>query len=131
MHQLHSITINNVLRDLLDQFVIAYLDNILKFLEDLVQDQSYVHMVLERLSQHGLFMKCALGQTFMEFLGFILSPEGLKMDLWKVQTVHKWKVPQNFRQLQRFLGFITNFAQLVSPLAIILFKKKKSVILVC
>src|SRR5258708_16215768 len=46
----------------------------------------------------------------VEYLGFILSPEGLCMDPAKVTTIQAWPVPCNVCEVQSFLGF-TNFYQ--------------------
>src|ERR1700677_1813008 len=44
----------------------------------------------------------------VEYLGFVLSPEGLKMDQTKVATIQAWLEPRNVHDIQSFLGF-TNF----------------------
>src|SRR5258708_20134906 len=44
----------------------------------------------------------------VEYLGFILSAEGLRMDPAKVSLIQAWLVPHNVREVQSFLGF-TNF----------------------
>ena len=41
----------------------------------------------------------------MEFLGFIATTEGLKMDLKKVEAIVSWRVPKTVRDVQCFLGF--------------------------
>ncbi len=46
----------------------------------------------------------------VEYLGFILSPEGLRMDLAKVSMIQSWPEPCNIHKVQSFLGF-TNFYQ--------------------
>ena len=46
----------------------------------------------------------------MEYLGFILSPEGLCMDPAKVSMIQSWPEPHNICEVQSFLGF-TNFYQ--------------------
>lgn len=84
------------LQDLLDQFVVVYLDDILIFSGDLVQHTTHVHIVLERLYQYGLYAKLekrTFNQTSAKLLGFILSLEGFKMDLCKVQAFPDWAAP--------------------------------------
>ncbi len=46
----------------------------------------------------------------MEYLGFILSLEGLHMDLAKVSMIQSWPELHNICKVQSFLGF-TNFYQ--------------------
>src|SRR5258708_234728 len=59
----------------------------------------------------------------VEYLGFILSPEGLRMDPAKVSMIQAWPVPQNVRKVQSFLGFtnfyrcfISGYAEFTQPL---------------
>jgi len=48
--------------------------------------------------------------TEVEFLGYILSWEGVKMAQEKVQAVLDWKTPASLTEVQLFLGF-ANFYQ--------------------
>ena len=59
----------------------------------------------------------------MEYLGFILSPEGLCMDLVKVSMIQSWPEPHNIHEVQSFLGFtnfyccfISHYAEFTQPL---------------
>src|SRR5258708_34340598 len=62
----------------------------------------------------------------VEYLGFILSPEGLRMDLAKVSTIQSWLEPCNIHEVQSFLGFanfyrrfISHYMELTQPLTIL------------
>src|SRR5258707_1084136 len=59
----------------------------------------------------------------MEYLSFILSPEGLCMDPAKVSMIQSWPEPHNIREVQSFLGFtnfyrcfISHYAEFTQPL---------------
>src|SRR5258706_8117705 len=59
----------------------------------------------------------------VEYLGFILTPTGLHMDLMKVATIQGWPEPWNVCDVQSFLGFanfyhrfITDYSQMTLPL---------------
>src|SRR6266481_8356611 len=59
----------------------------------------------------------------VEYLGFILSPEGLHMDPAKVLMIQAWPVPRNVCEVQSFLGFanfyrcfISSYAEFTQPL---------------
>ncbi len=41
----------------------------------------------------------------VEYLGFILSLEGLCMDPAKVSMIQSWPEPHNIHEVQSFLGF--------------------------
>uniref|UniRef100_A0A8C5M421 Gypsy retrotransposon integrase-like protein 1 n=1 Tax=Leptobrachium leishanense TaxID=445787 RepID=A0A8C5M421_9ANUR len=118
--------VNDVFRDLLDRFVIIYLDDILIYSPTLEEHQRNVEEVLSRLRNHQLYAKldkCSFNQSRISFLGYILSPGKLEMDPEKVAAIHSWPTPTNKKEVQRFLGFsnfyrkfIRNFSHIVQPL---------------
>ena len=118
--------INDVLRDMLDLFVVVYLDDILIFSENLEQHREHVCRVLQRLREQSLYIKlekCEFEQTTTQFLGYIISPEGLSMDPRKIQAVIDWPPPKNEKEIQRFVGFanfyrkfIRNFSKIITPI---------------
>ena len=71
---------NEIFSDLLDVCVVVYLDDILIYSDNLVDHKQHVKEVLTRLRKYKLYAspsKCFFHQREVEFLGFILSPEGL------------------------------------------------------
>ncbi|KAL0173539.1 hypothetical protein M9458_029507, partial [Cirrhinus mrigala] len=118
--------VNDVLRDMLDQFIYVYLDDILIFSHSLQEHVQHVRRVLQRLLENGLYVKaekCVFHAQSVPFLGYIVSVEGLRMDPDKIQAVVDWPTPDSRKALQRFLGFanfyrcfIRNFSQLAAPL---------------
>lgn len=84
---------NDIFSDLLDVCVVVYLDDILIYFNNLENHKNHVKEVLRRLRDNDLYTsptKCAFHQCRVEFLGFILSPEGVQMDEKKVQTIQDW-----------------------------------------
>ncbi len=118
--------VNDVLRDMVDQFIYVYLDDILIFSSSLQEHVQHVRRVLQRLLENGLFVKAekyAFHAQSVPFLGYIISSEGMRMDPDKVKAVVDWPTPDSRKALQRFLGFanfyrrfIRNFSQLAVPL---------------
>lgn len=118
--------VNDVLRDMIDQFIYVYLDDILIFSRSLQEHVQHVRRVLQRLLENGLFVKaekCVFHAQSVPFLGHIVSVEGVRMDPEKIQAVVNWPNPESRKALQRFLGFanfyrrfIRNFSQLAAPL---------------
>ncbi len=118
--------VNDVLRDMVDQVIYVYLDDILIFSHSLQEYVQHVRQVLQRLLENGLYVKaekCVFHAQSGPFLGYIVSAEGVRMDTDKVQAVVNWPTPDSRKALQRFLGFanfyqwfISNFSQLAAPL---------------
>ncbi|CCO35846.1 Retrotransposable element Tf2 155 kDa protein type 2 [Rhizoctonia solani AG-1 IB] len=117
---------NNLFQDLLDVYVIIYLDNILIFSKNEVEHKFHVHEVLQRLEAAQLFCKgskCKFHRTQVEYLGIIVSNQGFSLDKLKIQAVQEWLVPTTVKQVQSFLGFanflrqfVANFSHMARPL---------------
>ena len=67
--------------------------------------------------------KCEFHVPSVSFLGFIIEKAQIRSDPVKVQAVADWPVPENRKQLQRFLGFanfyrrfIRDFSKVAAPL---------------
>ena len=85
---------NDVFREFLDHFVVVYLDNILVFSKNEKDHENHVWLVLEKLCSVGFYAKlekCVFHQPQVEFLGYIISREGLPMDPKKIEVVISWK----------------------------------------
>ena len=117
---------NNIFADMLDVCVVVYLDDILIYSADEATNREQVREVLRRLRKHGLFAKpekCEFYKEKIEFLGYLLSPQGLTMDPAKIQVILDWPEPRRVKDIQSFLGFanfyrrfIYNFSDLTVPL---------------
>jgi len=72
--------INHTLHEYLDDFVVAYLDDILIFSKDYDQHVEHVKKVLAKLLEAKLWIKltkCEFHRHSVRFLGFIISREGI------------------------------------------------------
>ncbi len=100
--------INSVLYDYLDLTCIVYLDDILIYSQNAKTDAQDVRKLLKRLLKHGLFVKlkkCVFGVLEIDFLGFILPIEGVKIDPSRISTIEEWQVPKRVWDIQVFLRF--------------------------
>ncbi|MBW0530176.1 hypothetical protein O181_069891 [Austropuccinia psidii MF-1] len=103
--------VNDIFQDLLDVYVVVYLDEIMVFSKAEEEHVTHVSTVLSRLITNNLFakaLKCLFHVSSVEYLGYVVSSEGLKMDQEKVQQVLNWPPPRNLKAFKSFLGF-TNF----------------------
>lgn len=117
---------NELFADLLDVNVVVYLDDILIYLENPADHRKHVREVLRRLREASLFAslkKCIFNVDTVEFLGYIISPNGLAMDESKVQVIRDWPTPRKIKDVQSFLGFanfyrrfISDYSDIVVPL---------------
>ena len=118
--------INDTLREFLDDFCTAYLDDILIYSDCEAEHEIHVKRVLQKLREAGLqadVTKCAFHVTEVPYLGLIITTEGVKMDSAKVDTIVNWPGLVNLKDVQSFLGFanfyrrfIYGYSKLAAPL---------------
>ena len=120
--------INWTLREYLDDFVSAYIDDILIYTDgSRSEHRQHVRKVLAKLHEAGLQLdidKSEFEVKSTKYLGFIVEAgEGVRMDPAKVEAVLKWEAPQSVKGVQSFLGFanfyrpfIKDFSKVAGPL---------------
>ncbi|MBW0498614.1 hypothetical protein O181_038329 [Austropuccinia psidii MF-1] len=100
--------VNDMFADLLNNFFVIYLDDIIVFSSSEEEHVKHVASILQRLRDNRLFSKaskCVFHASRVEYLGYFVSSDGLKMDSAKVQHILNWPHPKNITALQSFLGF--------------------------
>ena len=128
--------INDVLREYLDVFCSAYLDDILIYSNSQEEHTEHAQKVLEKLKQAGLYLdinKCQFHVQEVKYLGLMITTEGLKMDPQKVETITQWKPARCVKDVQAFLGFanfyrrfIRGYSKIAAPLSALTRKDRKA-----
>ena len=88
---------NNIFSDLLDVYVVIYLDDILIYLNNMSEHHWHVKEVLKCLRKAGLYAKaekCEFHSKSVEYLGYILSSSGLTMSDDKIKIIQDWLEPK-------------------------------------
>ncbi|KAL0163605.1 hypothetical protein M9458_039358, partial [Cirrhinus mrigala] len=121
---------NEVFREFLHRFVVVYIDDILIYSRNLAEHRQHIQQVLHKLREYSLYLKiekCEFHQPPLQFLGYVISAEGVQMDQGKVSAIQEWPQPLTVKELQRFLGFsnfyrqfIKNYSSITAPLTSLL-----------
>lgn len=117
---------NEVLRGLIGKACFVYMDDIVCYGTDLHSQLENLRLVFERLRQHKLLLqpeKCSFLKTSTNFLGHVITRDGVKPDPSKVEAVKRFPRPKDCKELKSFLGlagyyrrFVKDFAQIARPL---------------
>ncbi|KAK1653337.1 hypothetical protein QYE76_071142 [Lolium multiflorum] len=123
---------NKIFMKYLDKFVIVFIDDILIYSKDKEEHAKHLKIVLQILREHQLyakFSKCKFWLDSVEFLGHVLTKEGIAVNPSKVQSVLEWKSPKNAKEIRGFLGmagyyrrFIEGFSKIAGPMTKLLKK---------
>ncbi|GFR52906.1 hypothetical protein Agub_g15551 [Astrephomene gubernaculifera] len=113
-------------RQYIDKFVVCYLDDILVYSKTKEEHLEHLRLVFDILRKQQLYAKrskCHWAQSQVEYLGHIVSVDGVRMDPRKTAAVRDWPVPTNVQELRKFLGltnyfrkFIARYSVLAAPL---------------
>ena len=98
---------SDVLRPYLRKFVLVFFDDILIYSKSLDDHLHQLAMVLETLVAHQLvanFKKCQFAVDKIEYLGHVISSEGVAADPTKIEAMVKWPAPKNVKELGGFFG---------------------------
>ena len=98
---------NRVFHPYFDQFVVVFIDEILVYSKDAQEHEHHLRIVLQILREKQLFAKlskCDFWIKEVSFLGHIVSVEGIRVDLLKIEAVINWKPPRNVTEVRSFFG---------------------------
>ena len=116
----------HVLRGLEWDICLVYIDDLIIFSRSFDNHLLHLEQVFKRLREANLRLKpskCHFVKSEVEYLGHVVSADGLKPNSAKIRAVQEFPVPNNVTGVKAFLGlcnyyrrFIKGFAQIASPL---------------
>ena len=111
------------------EFVSVYLDDVIVFSETFTDHIKHLEAVFDHLKEAGLMLnpkKCRIVCNEVEYLGHVVTLQGLKPNNRNLDAVKNFPPPVNLRQLQQFLGltsyyrrFVPDYAKIAYPLHIL------------
>jgi hypothetical protein len=108
--------INQTLREYLDVFVIAYLDDLVVYSKREEDHEEHVRLVLKALMDAGLYCKlskCTFSAREIELLGYVVSDKGVSMSTSRLNTILEWPEPRSIKDIQQFIGFASFYRRFV------------------
>ena len=90
--------INNVLSKYLDQFVVVFVDEILIYSKSEQEHKEHLKIILQVLREHQLYAqlsKCDFYKNKIQYLGHMISADGISVDPEKIKAIIDWPVPKD------------------------------------
>ena len=117
---------SRVLHGLEWKLCLVYIDDVIVFASSFEEHLARLQLVLDRLRMANLKLKpskCHFTKTLVNFLGFVVSAEGVSPDPAKIDAVKSYPTPTCVKDIRSFLGlanyyrrFVQGFAKIASPL---------------
>jgi hypothetical protein len=124
---------NTIFASLLRKCVLVFMDDILVYSRTLEDHILHLQQVFDILHCNKFLLKrfkCVFAEQSLEYLGHIMSKDGVATKPSKVEAVQSWPVPRNVKQLRGFLGltryyrrFIQHYGVISRPLTQLLKKE--------
>lgn len=117
---------NEVFEEYIRKFILIFFYDILIYSGILEEHEHHLRLVFDKLRAHQLFVKrskCELARAEVEYLGHVISRNGVAADQNKVDAMVAWPKPNNIKSLRGFLGlkgyyrsFVKNYGIISRPL---------------
>jgi len=108
--------INDIFANILDICIVIHLDDILIYLNNLQEHKNHIKEVLHGLKANKLYIsleKFFFHQEWVEFLGYVLSPEDLQINNKKIKVIQDWLIPKYIKEIQVFLDFVNFYRKFI------------------
>ena len=94
--------LNSIFKPFLRKFVLVFFDDILIYNKSWKDRVEHIDRVLQLLEEKQLYAKrpkCFFGVKEVEYLGHIVSHEGVKVDPRKIKAIKEWEIPTFIKNL--------------------------------
>ena len=126
---------NNVMHKYLDKFVVVFIDDILIYSNSQEEHKEHLKIILQKLREHKLFAKfskCDFFKDKIQYLGHVVTKEGISVDPEKIRAIEYWAVPKDVTDVRSFMGitgyywrFIEGFSRIENLITSLQKKGKK------
>ena len=100
----------------LDKFVLVFLDEILVYSKNEKEHEEHLRLTLQLLREHQLYAKlskCDFDRDRIQYLGHIISDEGISVDPKKIEAIMNWATPRNVTDVRSFMGLVGYYMRFI------------------
>ena len=107
---------NSIFKPFLIKFVVLFFDNTIIYINFQEERDKHVDRVIQLQNEKHLYAKpskCFSRVNEVDYLGHIVSREGVKVDPNKMKSMMDWMVPKTLKNLRGFLSLIGHYHKFV------------------
>ncbi|GJY45189.1 putative mitochondrial protein [Tanacetum coccineum] len=111
---------NFVFKPCLRKFTLVFFDDIMVYSPSIIDYIDHLRMVLQIMRENTLFAKqskCVFGTTQVEYLGHIISAQGVSTNPSKIKAMQECPVPTTLKQMRGFLGLTCYYRRFIKGYA--------------
>eukprot|EP00253_Pinus_taeda_P006640 PITA_06640 len=117
--QLNKLTVKN-------KYPLPRIDELFDQVKGATEHEEHLRLVLQTLREHQLsakYSKCDFYKEQIQYLGHIITREGIAMDPEKISTIMEWPIPKDVADIRSFMGlagyyrrFVEEFSRVAYPI---------------
>jgi ribosome-interacting GTPase 1 len=95
----------------------AYLDNIIIYLNNIEEHEEHIKWVLRKLYKENMLVavkKCKFYTKKTDFIGFIIKLRQISIDLKKIKAIVNWQDLESVIGLRSFLKFYNYYRRFIA-----------------
>jgi hypothetical protein len=100
--------------------VVVFIDDILVYSKTEEEHDEHLRIVLQTLRKHKLytkFDKCDFYQNEIQYLGHLISAEGIVVDPKKIKAIMEWSVPKDVEDIGSFMGITIYYHRFIEGIS--------------
>lgn len=104
----------------MDKFVLVFIDDILIYSRNIKEHEEHLRLVLQTLREHqlyGKFSKCDFYKKQIQYLGHIITKEGIVVDPEKIKTIMEWPTQKDVADIRSFMGLAGYYRRFVEKIS--------------
>ncbi|GJT11472.1 putative reverse transcriptase domain-containing protein [Tanacetum coccineum] len=113
---------NRVYNPYLDKFVIVFIDDILIYSKSKEEHSEHLKIILDLLKKEKLyakFLKCDFWLESVQFLGHVISSEGVHIDPSKIEAIKNYPAPTSPTEVRQFMGLADYYRRFIKGFSLI------------
>ncbi len=107
---------NDTLMNYLEEFVVAYLDDIIVYNNNKKKHIQHVRKILQRLRETNIQIdvnKCEFHIIETKFLDMIINRDEIKINFEKIKAIVEWDTSNHLKEIQTFLKFVNFYRRFI------------------
>ena len=100
----------------------VFFDDIIIYSKSLEDHESHLKAVFQELRDNKLYVNGKKSEFFLQeiqYLGHIISKDGIRMDPEKLRIIEEWPQPKNLHELCSFIGMCSYYRRFIQKFSII------------
>ena len=100
----------------------VFFDDIIIYSKMLEEHKSHLRAVFQELRDNKLFINGKKSELFLQeiqYLGHIISKDGIRMDPKKLKIIEEWIQPRNLHELRSFIGMCSYYRRFIEKFSIL------------